>query len=147
MSNLRFEAPIRNFEDAERFLGGRTAKELAYKTVVSRNKDVIGVYHHGTAIAFFSNARPIESVNGTPTLAMLRTGGWDTATTTRRLHMLIPSYAPAGLSIGITDGQTVARIDGYEYPFDSLAFAADGQSWAFNGGKMLRMSHATRDAA
>lgn len=144
MSNLQFKARAKSYEDVLRFVSGKRSRPLAYATTAHLTRGgMAAVRHHETVIAAFMREPRVLAGRDMPVIAMLRTGGWDSATTSQRLHRMIPDCAPVGLSIGITGGRTVVRYEGYETPFDTLVFGADGQVVACDGSRSLRISHAT----
>lgn len=142
MSNLSFASPIESFSDADRFAGGKRRK-LCYATEVVPgfvgNRERASAYrvlHHGNRIAQFGRmAYQIEHLPYAHPLAgelyhaALDTAGWDSATTATRLHRMIPSWMRGRrVSIGISDGQTVVRAGGFEYPMRRAYIRNDGRT-------------------
>lgn len=143
MSNLSFATPIESFSDADRFADG-TLRKLCYATEVvpcvfgmSDRVSHYRVHHHGNRIAQFERmaSQLIERVAPTHPLAgelyhaVLDTAGWDSATTATRLHRMIPSWMRGRrVSIGISDGQTVVRAGGFEYPMRRAYIRNDGRT-------------------
>ena len=155
MSNLTFVAPVDNYTSAETFARGR-ARRLAYATRVVPSSDhgqtpgrpaTYSVEHHGTTIATY---RRVADVLDAPAqlgtfLAMttLDTGGYDPATTARRLHMLIPrEHRGRWLSIGRSGGRTVVRdAYGYETPMRRLHLTLSGGAVVETpGGRFIRVT-------
>lgn len=86
MSNMKFAQEIENYSDAERFLAGKERRRLTYKTDVVRISDeAIGVMHHRTVIVTYVKDGSI----------VLDNGGWDSATTSNRMHRLTPANVRA----------------------------------------------------
>src|SRR5665811_890292 len=92
----KLTAEIRNFTDADVFLGSKKARKLANNTYVEApdySDDIIGVRLHATVIVTYHRDGRI----------ILNTGGWNTPTTASRLHQLVP----LGVSAGIRRGDLV----------------------------------------
>lgn len=139
MSNLSFASPIESFSDADRFAAGKRRK-LCYATEVAPClyvRDAYRVHHHGNKIAQFrrmagqlsERVAPTHPLAGEMYHAVLDTAGWDSATTSRRLHQMIPSWMRGRrVSIGISDGQTVVRAGGFDYPMRRAYIRNDGRT-------------------
>lgn len=145
MSNLSFASPIESFSDADRFAAGKRRK-LCYATEVvpgfvgyRERASAYRVHHHGNRIAQFERMAscigwsdevpPTHPLFGEPYHAVLDTAGWDSATTATRLHRMIPSWMRGRrVSIGISDGQTVVRAGGFEYPMRRAYLHNDGRT-------------------
>lgn len=141
MSNLTFKANIASYESAEQF-AGTLRKKLAHNTNISpcyfglheRPSDYRITYHNNSIAQFGLNAHKlIFGVNQSHPLFgevyyhILSTAGWDSATTVTRLHKLIPDTAKGFVGIGITDGQTMVRAGGFEYPMARALFDNNGR--------------------
>lgn len=165
MSNLSFARNINSFADAESFLHGKQAKQLCYATAVTAYRSTFGefpraiaVAHHGHAIAEFRKVADVlyipawtdhrysgkyANVYGIDQFEIITSfdnHGYATNTTANRLHRLIPEYAPRGLAIGVSNQRMVARLDGYEYAFDTLHFSLSGDVIAYRDGKPYRVA-------
>lgn len=92
-----FKQEIKSYEDAERFLGDRVMRKLAHNTYVHREGQEIFVRYHNTNIVTYW---PSGSI-------ILNTGGWDTITTTQRMHALTPS----NIFVNLSKGQTLVTVD------------------------------------
>lgn len=78
MANLK--ANLRNFESAEKFLNGKSAKVLGHNTTVVYSGNWIGVWLHSTEIVRYWKDGRIWATNG----------GYGTVTTRDRLNQLVP---------------------------------------------------------
>lgn len=143
MSNLSFATPIESYSDADRFAAGKRRK-LCYATeivpgLVGDKAHAYRVLHHGNRIAQFERTAwcigwsgevpDSHPLYGEMHHAVLDTAGWDSATTATRLHRMIPSWMRGRrVSIGISDGQTVVRAGGFEYPMRRAYIRNDGRT-------------------
>lgn len=105
------------------------------------------VRHHGSVIAQFGRTPTAlyadldrdHPLYGTLYDTVLTSAGFHSATTTRRLHMMIPSMARIG--IGLTDGLATVRDPyGYELSFNRVLIdSATGRTVAetLDGRTML----------
>ena len=110
MSNLQFVAEIQSFSDAVAFLGGRGSRKLAHNTwVEDLGEGEIGVRYHGTYIVVYREGS-----------ATLSNGGWNTVTTSHRIHRLIPAKYRVGIRKGL---MTLAHPDGTEEIFRTVNIA------------------------
>lgn len=99
MSNLKL--PLLTFENLSKLLGKRDAATIAYATTATRGSDGgIEIEHHGNAIAYLHPGGRIE----------IKTGGWDSKTTTMRLHRVCTDNE-TGYAIALRQGETVI-LDG-----------------------------------
>ena len=104
MSNLQFVAEIQSFSDAVAFLGGRESRKLAHNTwVEDLGEGEIGVRYHKTYIVVYREGS-----------AALSNGGWNTVTTSNRIHRLIPAKYRVGIRKGL---MTLTRPDESEEIF------------------------------
>lgn len=165
MSNLSFARNINSFADAESFLHGKQTKQLCYATAVTAYRSTFGEFpraiaitHHGNAIAEFRKVADllyipawtdhrysgkyanVDSIDQFPIITSFDNCGYATGTTANRLNQMIPHYAPRAMRIGISDQRMVARLDGYEYPFDTLHFSLSGDVIAYHNGKPYRVA-------
>lgn len=108
MSNLKFLATVKSYEDADKFLDGKQARRLGHNTYVERGDNVIAVRYHSTNIVTYVPGDVI----------VLRANGWVTSTTANRMHMLTPDNVRIGRKQGeflISDEVgTNEAWDGYE---------------------------------
>lgn len=89
-----------------------------------RDYKVFRIEKHGEAVVCIMHRTPIATYypNGT---IQIRTGGWDTPTTARALHRLLPGYVYS------TDGRLVIRLKSGEYPVDGLVIQVNAEGyWA-----------------
>ena len=89
-----------------------------------RDYKVFRIEKHGEAIVCIMWGTPIATYypNGT---IQIRTGGWDTPTTARALHRLVPG------SVYSTDGRLVIRLKSGEFPVDGLIIKVNAEGyWA-----------------
>lgn len=165
MSNLSFARNINSFADAESFLHGKQAKQLCYATTVTAYRSTFGefpraiaVAHHGHTIAEFRKVADVlyipawtdrrysgkyanvYGIDQFPIITSFDNHGYATNTTANRLNQMIPHYAPRALRIGISNQHMVARLDGYEYAFDTLHFSLSGDVIAYHDGKPYRVA-------
>ena len=107
MTNLTFKANVHDFASAVAFLNGKESRKLAHNTWVERlptvdGREQVGIRYHATYIVKYRLGQVI-----------LNTGGWNTSTTTMRLH----HFAPAGYRVNLSKGETILTHPNgyYEY--------------------------------
>lgn len=142
MSNLTFKANICDYNSAMGFLNGRVNRKLAHNTeVVNYSGFRAHILYHGNIIATFYRQELglyTEYLLELPPVVTLRTAGWDTVTTARRLHMILNAvqdrYPNHGshYGIGILKGEVEWRywwtdlddkVGRIHRPFGSAALA------------------------
>ena len=124
MSNLRLKHDLRSHADAVEFVGGRQTKVLGHNTLCEVSGDGSIIRYHSNLIAEFSG-RGRDSVLGGKVFtwnSVLSSAGWNTVTTARRLHMLMPRHMVGRFGVGITRGVMVLRDfeTGREHEFKHL---------------------------
>ena len=91
MSNLKLP-DVHDHASAQRFLGKRESKRMAYNTTIRRigryTDDDAGI-ERDFAVRYVATDIVTNHADGTITL---HTGGWDTTTTTNRMHRLTPAH-------------------------------------------------------
>lgn len=98
MSNLQLPQ-ITDYASAKGELDGTRYKVIAYKTALQDHGGIISVVHHNTDIIDYY---PDGDIN-------LNTGGWDTTTTSSRMHRLTPRSVRVFIKGGITYVETPLR--------------------------------------
>ena len=74
-------------------------------------------------------------------MATLDTCGWHTPTTLDRLQQMIPEYAPTGLRLSLSRGQSYADMgDGFRVTFDRLHFTTAGEVIAYHEARPTRVA-------
>lgn len=101
MSNLKLPN-VTDHASAVRELDGERSKQIGYQTWLRRNSDIentISVVHHTTDIIDYYPDGGIA----------LNTGGWDTSTTSSRMHRLTPCSVRVFIRKGVTMVETPDR--------------------------------------
>ena len=162
MSNLTFKSPIRSYETAHGFSRARR-RGLCYATEVTPVFDGprsmieplrYYVRHHGSVIAQFGRTPAAlqatldrdHPLYGELYDTVLTSAGYHSATTTRRLHMMVPDKAR--VSIGLSGGlATVRDSHGYELSFDRVLIdSATGRTIAETLDGRTMLVHPGEDA-
>lgn len=141
MSNPTFKAKVNDYLTANTFAGHKT-KTLAHNTLIipcyfglTDQPTDYRITYHSNSIAQFgrlahelnASIAPDHPLFGETYYHILSTAGWNSATTVTRLHKLIPEAAKGFIHIGITDGQTMVRAGGFEYPMARALFDNNGR--------------------
>ena len=116
MSNLKLKATPANYAEALEFLNGRVSKKIGHNTDLVKYGKNIRVLYHGNVIAtYYRDAGTVKNSTEVP-IVSLRTAGWNSVTTTRRLSMLLTAAlekvdnAQFGGGIGIKNGAAELRV-------------------------------------